>query len=65
MNMPSINLGVRVSGMPKFPDIAQAYARTFHDQKETQLTCDWHLTLRSLMCMRNTSRATRITLTAS
>ena len=37
MNMPSINPGVRVSGMPKFPDITQAYARTFHDQKETKL----------------------------
>jgi metallo-beta-lactamase class B len=37
INMPSINPGVRVSGMPKFPDIAQAYARTFHDQKETKL----------------------------
>ena len=37
MNMPSINPGVRVSGMPKFPDIAQAYARTFHDQKEKRI----------------------------
>jgi metallo-beta-lactamase class B len=37
MNMPSINPGVRVSGMPKFPEIAQAYARTFHDQKETKI----------------------------
>jgi metallo-beta-lactamase class B len=37
MNMPSINPGVRVSGMPKFPDIAQAYAATFHDQKETKI----------------------------
>lgn len=37
MNMPSINPGVRVSGMPKFPDIAQAYARTFHDQKEMRI----------------------------
>lgn len=37
MNMPSINPGVRVSGMPKFPDITQAYARTFHDQKETKI----------------------------
>jgi metallo-beta-lactamase class B len=37
MNMPSINPGVRVSGMPKFPDITQAYARTFHDQKEIRI----------------------------
>jgi metallo-beta-lactamase class B len=37
MNMPSINPGVHVSGMPKFPDITQAYARTFHDQKETKI----------------------------
>ena len=37
MNMASINPGVRVSGMPKFPDIAQAYARTFHDQKEMKI----------------------------
>jgi metallo-beta-lactamase class B len=37
MNMASINPGVRVSGMPKFPDIAQAYAHTFHDQKETKI----------------------------
>jgi metallo-beta-lactamase class B len=37
MNMGSINPGVRVSGMPKFPGITQAYARTFHDQKETKL----------------------------
>ena len=26
-----------VSGMPKFPDITQAYARTFHDQKEMKI----------------------------
>jgi metallo-beta-lactamase class B len=37
VNMASINPGVRVSGMPKFPDIAQAYARTFHDQKEMKI----------------------------
>jgi metallo-beta-lactamase class B len=37
INMASINPGVRVSGMPKFPDIAQAYARTFHDQKELKI----------------------------
>jgi metallo-beta-lactamase class B len=37
MNMPSINPGVRVSGMPKFPDIPQSYARTFHEQKETKI----------------------------
>ena len=36
-NMGSINPGVNVSGMPKYPDIAQAYARTFHDQKEMQI----------------------------
>lgn len=37
MNMPSINPGVKVSGMPKFPEITQAYARSFHDQKETKI----------------------------
>lgn len=37
VNMGSINPGVKVSGMPKFPDIAQAYARTFHDQKEMKI----------------------------
>jgi metallo-beta-lactamase class B len=37
MNMPSINPGVCVSGMPKFPDIAQADVRPFHDQKETKI----------------------------
>ena len=37
MNMASINPGVRVSGMPKYPDIAAAYARTFHDQKEMKI----------------------------
>jgi metallo-beta-lactamase class B len=37
VNMASINPGVRVTGMPKFPGIAQAYAQTFHDQKEMKL----------------------------
>lgn len=37
VNMGSINPGVNVSGMPKFPDITQAYARTFHDQKEMKI----------------------------
>ena len=37
MNMPSINPGVTVNGMPKFPGIADAYARTFHDQKEIKI----------------------------
>jgi metallo-beta-lactamase class B len=37
VNMASINPGVRVSGMPKFPDIGQAYAATFHDQKELKI----------------------------
>lgn len=36
-NLGSINPGVRVSGMPKYPNIAQDYARTFHDQKEMQI----------------------------
>jgi metallo-beta-lactamase class B len=35
-NMPSINPGVKMSGMPGFPDIAQAYARTFHSLEETR-----------------------------
>lgn len=37
MNMGSINPGVKVTGMPKFPEIGQAYARTFHDQKDTHI----------------------------
>ena len=37
VNMASINPGVRVSGMPKYPDIRQAYAATFHDQKELKI----------------------------
>jgi len=32
-NMGSINPGVTVSGMPKYPGIAQDYARTFREQK--------------------------------
>jgi metallo-beta-lactamase class B len=37
VNMGSINPGVKVSGMPGFPGITQAYARTFHDQSEMQI----------------------------
>jgi len=37
MNMPGINPGVRVSGIPKFPKIAQAYASTFQAQKEMKI----------------------------
>jgi metallo-beta-lactamase class B len=33
VNMGSINPGVTVTGMPKFPGIAQAYASTFRSQK--------------------------------
>lgn len=33
INMGSINPGVRVSGMPGFPDIGDAYARSFAAQK--------------------------------
>ena len=33
INMGSINPGVKVSGMPGFPDIGDAYARTFAAQK--------------------------------
>jgi metallo-beta-lactamase class B len=29
VNLPRINVGVHVSAMPKFPEIAEAYARTF------------------------------------
>jgi metallo-beta-lactamase class B len=32
-NLGSINPGVTVTGMPKYPDIGQDYARTFADQK--------------------------------
>ena len=35
--MDSINPGVKVSGMPKYPSITTDYARTFHDQKEMPL----------------------------
>jgi metallo-beta-lactamase class B len=37
MNMPSINPGVHVSGMPKFPNITEAYAKTFHDQRAMKI----------------------------
>jgi metallo-beta-lactamase class B len=37
VNMGSINPGVKVTGMPGFPGIQQAYARTFHDQKEMKI----------------------------
>ncbi len=37
MNMPSINPGVRVSGMPNFPGIAEAYEQTFRDQKQMKI----------------------------
>lgn len=33
-NMGSINPGVKVSGMPAFPEITQAYAQTFAKQKQ-------------------------------
>jgi metallo-beta-lactamase class B len=35
-NLASINPGVKLSGMPGYPNIAQDYARTFHAQKEMQ-----------------------------
>lgn len=37
VNLGSINPGVKVSGMPKFPEIADAYARTFAAQKAMAL----------------------------
>ena len=37
INMGSINPGVTVTGMPKYPGILQDYARTFHDQKEMKI----------------------------
>jgi metallo-beta-lactamase class B len=37
INMASINPGVRLSGMPGFPAIADAYERTFHDQKQLKI----------------------------
>jgi metallo-beta-lactamase class B len=37
INMGSINPGVRVSGMPGFPDIGDAYSRTFAAQKALAL----------------------------
>jgi len=33
-NMPGINPGVTVSGMPRYPTITQDYARSIHDLKE-------------------------------
>jgi metallo-beta-lactamase class B len=36
-NMGSINPGVTVSGMPKYPGIAQDYARTFRAQKDMSI----------------------------
>jgi metallo-beta-lactamase class B len=37
VNMGSINPGVKVTGMPKYPGIMQDYAHTFHDQKEMKI----------------------------
>jgi metallo-beta-lactamase class B len=36
-NMGSINPGVKMTGMPGFPDIAQAYADTFRAQKDMRV----------------------------
>jgi metallo-beta-lactamase class B len=36
-NMGSINPGVTVSGMPKYPEIGEDYARTFKAQKDMQI----------------------------
>ena len=36
-NMPSINPGVSMAGMPGFPDIGRAYARTFLAQKDMKI----------------------------
>jgi metallo-beta-lactamase class B len=36
-NMASINPGVTVSGMPKYPGIGEDYARTFKAQKDMQI----------------------------
>ncbi len=36
-NMGTINPGVRVSGMPNYPDIAADFARTFRAQKEMKI----------------------------
>jgi metallo-beta-lactamase class B len=36
-NMGSINPGVTVSGMPKYPNIGDDYARTFRAQKDMQI----------------------------
>lgn len=37
VNMASINPGVRVAGMPKFPGITSAFERTFRDQKKLKI----------------------------
>lgn len=36
VNMPSINPGVSLAGMPGFPNIADAYAHTFREQNRMQ-----------------------------
>jgi metallo-beta-lactamase class B len=36
-NMPSINPGVTVSGMLKYPEVGEDYARTFRAQKEMKI----------------------------
>jgi len=36
-NMGSINPGVKLTGMPGYPDIAADYARTFNAQKELKI----------------------------
>jgi hypothetical protein len=42
-NMPAINAGVRVSGMPKYPNITQNYVRMFHDPNMRDHCPLWHL----------------------
>jgi metallo-beta-lactamase class B len=36
-NMPSINPGVTVTGMPRYPEIGKDYARTFLSQKDMKI----------------------------
>ena len=57
-NMGSINPGVTVSGMPKYPTIGDDYARTFAAQKALPVDVFLASHARNSACTKNTSPAT-------
>ena len=64
-NMGSINPGVKVSGMPKYPGIADDYARTFASQNAMQIDVWLASHASSSGCTKSTSPAIRTTRTVS